>query len=260
MAELAPSTQQQHKKRGALHKLGKMLRGGKPAPPAAAGAIAAPRQRKPDPAALTAPLEHSMRAREAAALQAQLLSEQLGMPVAAEQHQEPQPAAVPPAIRQHVQQQQYVQQQQQQYAAQQQYVQQQQRYAAAEAEEELQPQGWPGDPVWAEQWGQQPLRASPLQSPVAAGRGPLQQVQQQQAQVRPGSGLSCPASPDRQYAYPADAAAGYAAGLAEAQAEGLGVVGGAAAAAGGPPRQESWDLRRLHVVHSNQLYQGPDMF
>jgi hypothetical protein len=77
VAELAPA-QPKKKKKGALHKLGKMLRGGpKPTPLAPPGPPGAGRQPRPNPAALTAPLEHSMRQQEAAALQEQLLREQV---------------------------------------------------------------------------------------------------------------------------------------------------------------------------------------
>lgn len=77
VAELAPA-QPKKKKKGALHKLGKMLRGGpKPTPLAPLAPPGAGRQPRANPAALTAPLEHSMRQQEAAALQEQLLREQV---------------------------------------------------------------------------------------------------------------------------------------------------------------------------------------
>ena len=240
MAELAPAAHK--KRRGALHKLGKMLRGTKPAPGAAAYQQAAQGQGRPNPAALTAPLEHSMRQQEAAALQEQLLREQaVG---AGQRYQqpaaEPELAAMPAAIRQPVPRGQQPQLQQWQL---------QQRYAA-----EVQPQqlGWPDAAAWHQHQQQQAgLPRSPFQSPT---RGPLQELPpQQQARPRPSSGLSeCPASPEAgggHYYYPEAAAAGYAAGMADLQAEGLGLAPGGDAA-----QEQSWQLRRLHVMHSNGLY------
>lgn len=258
VAELAP--QGQKKRRGALHKLGKMLGGGKKgATPLQQPLEGQPRPR-PNPAALTAPLEHSMRQQEAAAMQAQLLSEQQGQAVAVPHDQqqparhryqqqaaaEPEPVAVPAAIRQHLQQQRQGEQRQQRR--------QTHFTAAEEAEEQL--VSWPEHPAWPpqqQQQQQQLTRQSPFESPV---RGALQELpvpQQLVPRQRPASGLSdCPPEGGR-YLYPDAAAAGYAAGLAALQAEGFGTPGlPVAGAAGG--REESWPDRRLHVMHSNLLF------
>lgn len=259
VAELAPTAHK--KKRGALHKLGKMLRGTKPAAGAAAYAQAPPQRGRPNPAALTAPLEHSMREKEAAALQAQLLQEQAAagqewheQPAAVErwheqQAAEPEPAAVPAAIRQPMQRGGQPQWQPQDVPAF--TLQQQQQHA-----EHAQQLGWQQPAAWPQQQQREQqlaagLPRSPFQSPT---RGPLQEVPvpQQARPPRPSSGLSeCPASPEAGlYYYPDAAAAGYAAAMAELQAQGLGPAPGG----GDASRQESWQLRRLHVVHSNGLY------
>lgn len=291
MAELVPP--QQHKKRrGALHKLSKMLLGGKPAgaaytqqgrEEAAAQAHLPPQpRRRPNPAALTAPLEHSMRQREAAELQGRVLQEQA-------QHlgEAPEPEAVPAAIRQHLQQQ-HLQPpagQQQEGDAALPRARRQQLLTAAEEEQPMAP--LEPDADWGEQLMPQhqqqrqhpALPRSPFDvaklGPAAAGRGgrgplqelhwqeqaaPVQPPPQQQRAPRPSSGLSEPeAAP---YAYPDAAAAGYAAGLAALEAEALAEqaaggagAGAAAAATMQAMKSESWDLRRLHVVHSNALYE-----
>ena len=240
------------KKRGALHKLGKMLRGTKPAGGAAAYQQAPAQRGRPNPAALTAPLEHSMREHEAVTLQAQLLQEQAAAGMWHEQQAaEPQPAVVPAAIRQPVQRGEHPQWQPQDLPV---FDVQQPQHAAHE-----QQMGWQQATAWPQQQREQQaagLPRSPFQSP---SRGPLQEVPlpQQARPPRPSSGLSeCPASPEAgggQYYYPDAAAAGYAAGMAELHAQGLGTAPGG----GDAPRQESWQLRRLHVVHSNGLYSPP---
>ena len=112
-----------------------------------------------------------------------------------------------------------------------------------------------------QQWQQEGATRCP-----AASRAPLQELNQlQQQQQRPGSGLSdCPPEGSgERYAYPEVAAAGYAAGLAAAQLEEFHDGEDAEAAAGDGSSalaaQESWrwQQRRLHVMHSNALFDAP---
>ena len=283
MAELAPAQQVKKKRRGALHKLSKMLRGGGGSKQAAAtgGAAAAAsadeqaaqQQQHPqlrtkqrgNPAALTAPLGHSMLEQEASALQGQVLRErqqqgEMHHAAAAMRHQlqaaGPEPAQVPAAI---------WQQQQQQYADEQ----QQQQHTAAEEGGQYGWSAYSDGPFARQQQQHQGAPSPPHYEPAApVERGPLHELRDNtntpQQRQRPGSALSdCPPEAEggaRYYSYPDAAAAGYAAGLAEMQAEmqaaggGLGTPGAGELA--GMAGQVSWQQRSLHVMHSNALFDG----
>jgi hypothetical protein len=255
------------KRRGALHKLGKMLRGG--SGKQAVGEQQAQQQQaqqqqrgkqRGNPAA---PLGHSMLEQEASALQGQVLRErqqkgEMHHAAAAMRQQhgaEPAPAEVPDATWQQMKQQ-HAQQQEQ-------WERRQQQHTAAEEGGQF---GWAAydDGPFARQ--HQAAPSPPQYEPAApVERGPLHELRgnaPQQQRQRPGSALSdCPPEGGaRYYSYPDAAAASYAAGLAEMQAEmeaagaGLGTPGAGVLA--GMAEQVSWQQRSLHVMHSNALFDG----
>ncbi len=307
----------QKKKRGALHKLGKMLRGGgkgskQPPAGAATAAVAAaaagsglPPRPRPNPGALTAPLGHSMREHEASALQERLLRERRGqeehavlprldsgassgprraLPAMQEQKeqggrhvpqleqpdpslglQQPLSAAVDAAGGEGWS----------DYTAA--WVQQQQRAQRAQRHEEQAAVVVERAPAQQQRPGSG-LSDVPLGGATyAAAAKPGGRLDSPRRQQRPRSGLSEAPVEAHSYLFPDAAAAGYAAGLAAAEAEGLaashpavevlhtpmaapvrwhqGIDAAAEGLGRSPSPSPSWQQRDLHVV-LNSLFEG----
>ena len=225
-----------------------------------------------NPAALTAPLGHSMLEQEASALQGQVLRErqqegEMRHAAAAMRQQhgvEAAPAEVPDATWQHMEQQQQQHTQQQQEQQQEQWERRQQQHTAAEEGGQFNWAAYSDGPFARQQ--HQAAPSPPQYEPAApVQRGPLHELRgnaPQHPRQRPGSALSdCPPEGGaRYYSYPDAAAAGYAAGLADMQAE-MGAAGGGLGTPGagelaGMAAQISWQQRSLHVMHSNALFDG----
>ncbi|KAL4436509.1 hypothetical protein ABPG75_003648 [Micractinium tetrahymenae] len=324
----------QKKKRGALHKLGKMLRGGgkssrqsSAGAEAAAAAVAAggglPPRPRPNPGALTAPLGHSMREQEAAALQGRLLRERREqeeaavlqrLDSAASAGPSRRPSGLRPAMQERkeqrdgqpaaqAEQQDAVPGRQQLFSAAEDaaeggrwsdytaaWVQQQAQQAQEEQQQQAQhavhrEESAAAGACWAPAQRQRPgsgLSDVPLDGASYAAAGPVgYALDSPRRQRRPSSGGSEAPAEGGAYQYPDAAAAGYAAGLAAVEAEGLGPgqgpahpppealhtplaspvrwhrgIGAAAEGLGrSPSPSPSWQQRDLHVV-LNELYDG----